>query len=892
MVSQFRLVLLAGLLLSVDTGFLENRASQIALAQTQTAQLNAASFTAAQAEDYEIEANQLSQQGLQKYRNGQIKESIQTWKRSLDLYQKFDNKLKIVDVLNQLGLAYFAQGQYQKAKELHKQSLTIAKEIKYREGEARSLNGLGNACSFLKENLKAIEIHQQALSLSREIGSKEEEVRAINGLGNAYRFLREYSKAMQLYEQSLEIARRSGYAEGEAKSLTNLGGTYLQLKQYEKGIEFLKQSLVITKQIKDRRVEAITLDNLAFVYVSLGRYLEAIEVSQQALKTYQEIGNRSGEAQMLKSLGVIYRNLERYQEAIAYHQKSLTIAIELKDKLLQSESFGNLGVSNHFLGQYQAAIEFQQKALALYRELKFREGEGLTLGNLGLSYGSLNKHREAIEFYQQSLVISREIKDRLREGNALTNIGSSHFKLKQYSEATTALLEAIKVYEKYLRFGLSDTNKVSIFDTYARSYRGLQQVYIAQNKSNDALVIAEGSRAKSFVELLVSRLAKEDVGSKPTVEPLKIESIQRIARERNSALVEYSINGSVIYIWVIEPTGKVTFRQVDLGSQSGSLIDLVTGTRQAIGITDRATIVATNSHRVLQLGKAKQTQQLQKLHKLLIDPIADLLPIDPNQNVIFIPQGALFSVPFAALPDQKGKYLIEKHTILTAPSIQVLELTRQQRNKSAKSGKALVMGNPTMPIVQSPGGNAQQLPKLAGAETEARVIAPLLNTTALIGAQGTKATIKQQMLNAYIIHLATHGLLDDVNGLGSAIALAPDNPGQPNDGLLTAEEILNMKLTANLVVLSACDTGRGRITGDGVIGLSRALISAGVPSVLVSLWSVPDAPTADLMTEFYKNLQERKLNKAQSLREAMKTVMKTHPNPIDWAAFTLIGEAE
>jgi len=153
-----------------------------------------------------------------------------------------------------------------------------------------------------------------------------------------------------------------------------------------------------------------------------------------------------------------------------------------------------------------------------------------------------------------------------------------------------------------------------------------------------------------------------------------------------------------------------------------------------------------------------------------------------------------------------------------------------------------------------------------------------------------KALIKYQMLTANIIHLATHGSLDNQSGLSSAIALTPDHPGTPNDGLLTAEEIVNMKLHADLVVLSACNAGRGRITGDGVIGLSRSLITAGVPSVVVSLWSVPDAPTAALMTDFYTNLQHTP-DKAQALRQAMLNTMKDHPEPRDWAAFTLIGEA-
>ena len=144
------------------------------------------------------------------------------------------------------------------------------------------------------------------------------------------------------------------------------------------------------------------------------------------------------------------------------------------------------------------------------------------------------------------------------------------------------------------------------------------------------------------------------------------------------------------------------------------------------------------------------------------------------------------------------------------------------------------------------------------------------------------------MPNARIIHLATHGLFDDIRGLGSAIALAPSGK---DDGLLTAEEILNLKLNAELVVLSACDTGRGRLTGDGVIGLSRSLISAGVPSVIVSLWRVPDNTTAGLMVEFYRQLDNNP-DKAQALRQAMLNTMKQHPNPRDWAAFTLIGEAE
>ncbi|HEY9805591.1 MAG TPA: CHAT domain-containing protein, partial [Candidatus Obscuribacterales bacterium] len=150
--------------------------------------------------------------------------------------------------------------------------------------------------------------------------------------------------------------------------------------------------------------------------------------------------------------------------------------------------------------------------------------------------------------------------------------------------------------------------------------------------------------------------------------------------------------------------------------------------------------------------------------------------------------------------------------------------------------------------------------------------------------------VLQQLSQAQIAHFATHGLLEDFKGLGvpGAIALAPAGK---DDGLLTASEILGLKLKAELVVLSACDTGQGKITGDGVVGLSRSLISAGVPSVIVSLWKVPDEPTATLMTEFYRQLQ-RQPDKAQAMRQAMLLTKASYPDPLDWAAFTLMGEAE
>ena len=260
-------------------------------------------------------------------------------------------------------------------------------------------------------------------------------------------------------------------------------------------------------------------------------------------------------------------------------------------------------------------------------------------------------------------------------------------------------------------------------------------------------------------------------------------------------------------------------------------------------------------------------------------------------------------MPFAALLDSEGNYLIENHTILTAPSIQVLGLAHEIAENRMPSGSenTLVVGNPTMPQIAQTDDNGSlvqvQLSTLPGAEAEAIAVAQLLGTQPLINSDASEALVKELLPSASIIHLATHGLLDygkpeafGVQDLPGAIALAPSDE---EDGLLTSAEIYEMNLQAELAILSACDTGRGRITGDGVVGLSRSLITAGVPSVIVSLWAVPDAPTATLMTEFYQQ-REQGQEKAQALRQAMLSIMNddTYSDPVNWAAFTLVGEGK
>jgi tetratricopeptide (TPR) repeat protein len=863
------------------------------------------------------EADRLLQQGNQQFRTSQFEAALRSWQQALIIYQEIKDRLGEGQSLGNLGGAYFFLGDYAKAIEYQQQSLAILREIKDRRGEGGTLGNLGLAYNSLGDYAKAIEYHQQHLAIAWEIKDRRGEGNALGNLGLAYYALGDYAKAIEYQQQFLAIAREIRDRQGESNALGNLGNAYDSLGDYAKAIEYYQQTLASTREIKDRQGEGQSLGNLGVAYYNLGDYAKAIEYHHQHLAIAREIKDRQGEGYALGNLGNAYNSLADYAKAIEYYQQALAITREIKDRRGEGQSLGNLGNAYENLRDYAKAIEYHQQCLAILREIKNRNGEGNALGNLGNAYSNLGDYAKAIEYHQQSLAILREIKDRKGEGQSLGSLGNAYYRLGDYAkaieyhhqhlaiakgmgdkngegvalnnlgfalfksgnltEAEKNLRTGIEVWESQRgRLGNNDAYKVSIFEEQAHTYRLLQAVLIAQNKTDVALEIAERGRSRAFVELLARRLSPvgaQGLAPLPTVASPPIEQIKQIAKTQNSTLVQYSIipddfkiNGkeefheSELYIWVIKPTGEVTFRKADLKpllqQQNTSLPKLVTNSRESIGVRSRA--------------------------------IIEVVPTQEALHVIFVPQSSLFLVPFAALQDKQGKYLIEKHTILTAPSIQVLDLTQKQRQRKG-SGDALVVGNPTMPSVPpAPGEKPQQLPSLPGAEHEAQVIAPLLNTKPLIGKDATKIAIEQLMPKARIIHLATHGLLDDVRGIGSAIALAPSGN---DDGLLTADQILNLKLNAELVVLSACDTGRGRVTGDGVIGLSRSLISVGVPSVIVSLWSVPDSPTASLMTEFYRQMQQQP-DKAQALRSAMLTTMKQYPNPKDWAAFTLIGEAE
>ena len=278
---------------------------------------------------------------------------------------------------------------------------------------------------------------------------------------------------------------------------------------------------------------------------------------------------------------------------------------------------------------------------------------------------------------------------------------------------------------------------------------------------------------------------------------------------------------------------------------------------------------------------------LAKLYQHLIQPIIEYLPEEGNYYLLFEPHLLLWAVPFAALKAPDGSYLCDKYSFVVSPSMQLNQVIQgEERITQIHTASALIMGNPDFSEFSlSHGEGSIMFNPLPGAEAEALSIANMFSTNQcklFIGQEATEETFLEHANSANIIHLATHGYSDESKPEESFLVF--------KSNLLQAKEIQNLLLIADLVVLSACQTGLGKITGDGVVGMSRSFLIAGARSVLVSLWRISDSATAEIMKSFY-HFYHKGQTKAEALRNAMLTLRKNpqYSHPRYWSGFYLVG---
>jgi CHAT domain-containing protein len=878
----------------------------------------------AQAAPTETTIRSAIKQGDTAANNDQYQAAIDAYQTVLPIAQAQKHHPLIGEILYKIALSQHDLYQYEAAVKNYEASLPLLDAAKATAMATTGYIQLGRAYNILGQPKNALDRLNTGLALAQKSGNQPLEYLALQNLGMVYNGHGRPNQAAPYLTQALALAQTSQNQPDIQRTLDELGIMSLNRGHYAQAIAYLEQSLALTISLNDRDAEQSTLTNLGIAHYSVGDYQQAYNIDKRAYRLAVKLNDRRGQGQVLGSMGILYRATQDYDEALRHSKASLAIAQELDDLQEQKITWLDLGLLYDHMGQTTNAIAAYESSRQIAIKMADPITQGKIDGNLGNLYEREKDYTKAAKFMRSSLAIAQRNGDLREQGVGLSNLGTILNSAGKFAEAEPHLRASIAIWDQQRaelnqnsQYNVADRQKINLFERQEVSYYHLQRSLVGQNRAESALEVAEQARTRALVEIMAHKQTGTTVKLNEQAN-INIDRLKQIAQAQNATIVEYSIlrdwanqphrqtttpkfANSDLLIWVIQPNGKVTLRQVDLRGMGDQpqleLTQLVETSRWSIGARGRKpTQISRATTRSVPAVPIAHPRQ--KLHQILIAPIQDLLPQNTDQQVIFIPQDFLFTVPFYALQDAQGHDLIERHTIRMAPSIQVLGLTKttptsnRDRNQSLFS-QSLIVGNPQMPTIQADDGFSEVLAALPNAQIEAEQIAAMTQTTALTGNRAKKSIVLAQMPQAKLIHFATHGLLDDFGGMGipGAIALAPDGTGQPNDGLLTTDELTDesLKLQADLVVLSACNTGQGDIKGDGVIGLSRSFLAAGVPSLVVSLWSVDDASTAMLITEFYRNLKTTP-DRAVALRQAMLKTRVKYPEARHWAAFSLVGQ--
>jgi tetratricopeptide (TPR) repeat protein len=845
--------------------------------------------------------------------------AIELWNRALPMLARLGMSHRHGVIYNHLGIAYDMLGWPDSALVYLRLGLASPREPGDRANEAELLANIGIQIKNLGRPDSALAYYRQALAIQRELRAREGEAASLQNIGSAYNALGRQDSALAYYRQTLPIQREVGNRKGEALTLFGIAEVHDGSGQADSALANNRRALSIAHEIGARALEGTILHGIGAVHYGLGRSDSAFIYYQRALALEREAGDRVAAGKTLYAIGLIYNRARRLDSALVYFAQALTVAREAGNRAFEGSALHAIGIVHSSMGRVDSALFYVRQALAIERTVGDRVNEGRTLGNIGNMHGMMGRVDSTFVYYRQALAISREVADPDTEAATLQSIGLSYRMLTPpnlgasvtYYDSSAGVRASIAA-----RSG-GEANSVSYAEQQANLFESWTLAWLAREpelgrgtSALAALAAAERGRAQALLELMRRSAPNAAAGGDLVAEGRRL--LTR-ATTGGAAVLSYMVTADTLVIWLAMPGQdvEVTRRPVP----RDTLAEWVRSLRDALGVTE------ASQDRVALRGGGSPDANAPARTRGLTSPSGNaaslkavgralsgtLLPADferrlgSTREVVIIPHGVVALVPFAALPvDSAGTSLGAGRALRYAPSLAVLgevgaRAAHSVRAPRPATWRPLVVGNPTMPTTSS-GGDEFRLDPLSGAEAEARSVAAQLGAVALTGAKATESEVRARLPAAAVVHLATHGYAYafEAGARRSFIALAPN---AANDGFFTVGEMLDdpaLTLSAELVVLSACQTGLGDLRqAEGTVGLQRAFLARGARSVLVSLWSVSDEATALLMKGFYTHwlTDADHPSKAESLRRAQAAV-RARPefrDPKYWAAFQLVG---
>ena len=765
-------------------------------------------------------------------------------------------------------------------------------------------------------------------------------------LGQLYSVMGRLDRSQDYTVKALAIFKQAGDRKGEMESYLTMGSLFSDLGDLTNARNFIKQSMAIADELKMGTARHDQM--LSAISTSLGEYEDALRDQEKALNDARKFRIAGQIIWATIGMGDIYRDLgdmkkaERYyrdarlaKDTISMKTGSLEASLDLRlgdvvsaNKYFTAEgSVTGTGISSLRLseiliqdGKPDSAMISLDQAARMFHQSRNLQGVANTQmleGKLMVDKGDYSIAEQLLDSAKQAVEYPETI------WQAWFHLGRMYEGEGQDMKAIESYRNSVSVIEK-IRGNLTiDEFKSIYFDSKREVYDRLINLLLKNNLPVDGFQISEKARARAFYDILSNKkinfrgATQEDLVSQEqekriemqklykllqkgssegsergeaisdikqvksaltevqaeyedliqkiklnnpayaemiTAKPVSLQDIQSRLDPKTAAL-EYWVSSKGLIIWVITHSG-ITSKTVQISNTD--LNDLIQKTRSSI---------KNNS-------KDEYTSGLSELYRLLIGPVEN--NIASFSDLVIIPNQSLHFLPYQALINGKGEYLVQKYNLVYSPSASVYVLCNDKLVRTGSRFIGVALSDVSV------GNN----PGLPGTEDELRKILPLFSDNlSAFGKQSTETFVKKNAGNYNFLHFATHGSYNYRQPLYSCLLFPPS---EEDDGRLNVFEVFELNLNAKLVTLSACETGLGNLSqGDEITGLSRAFLFAGSASVIVSLWSVADYPTALLMAKFYSYLKDHSMQEALTLSE--RDVIKEYPQPVYWSPFILIG---
>lgn len=822
-------------------------------------------------DDQTGEAETLMNLGYATGNKGYTVESRDYYDRALKVWHAQNNRYKEALSLTALGRTYSVQGYYEKALGFHREAERLLEQIGNRSGQASVLNNSGSVYQSLDDLEKALKCFEDSRELFKACGNRHYEGITIGYIGQIYRSKKEFQRAIEYYNQRLLLSREINDRRMEAFSVVGLAEILFQSGESARSLELYKEALDLSKKVGDRRAIVRSLDGLGQFYENVGRPAQALEYYGEALALFRKIEDRNAEIRVLYRIGRVERDLGKLESA----------RTRVKDSLDMIESLRANVLSHQLRSSYLAGVS---ELYELYVDIL-----------MGLHQRNPSKRLDIPAFNTSERVRARSFLDMLTEAQVDIRQGVDAKLLDKEQELLKQINRRLQDYQR-----LSESQITPEIEASFRKDR---------NRLEEQL-----DRVRSEIKLNSPRYAEL---TQPA--PLTMQEIRDRVLDANTILLEYLLGDQCSYLWVVTKDAFNTFKlppRRDIASAVWELYELLAPVDSPVGRdADRPALPKHASTESLYLDTAA------RLSRTLLGPAANLLK---TKRLLIVADKDLQYLNFGTLPEpdsstgrrDRGRPLFINHEIINLPSASSLAVQRQELQNRTPAPKTLaVFADPVfvaddIRVTQSQReerDRPEQLLKLrrgslyqrlAGSWKEAQTILQYVSEGDYLEAVNFDASLEtatSDRLKEYrIIHFATHGVLNNSHPQLSGLVLSlVDRNGKAQDGFLQLHHVQNMKLRADLVVLSGCQTALGRnVRAEGLVGLSRGFMHAGAATVVASLWKIEDNASVKLMELFYRGMLKDRLRPAAALREAQRLMWQEGHPPSQWAAFIIQGEWE